>query len=137
MSHPFWQYHHNMEINVTNNRHFVFVYLLGKLDYSLYSQRNDNRLYIVCNIYFTVEFIQKEKMKIGKNTAKLIVLWYDNFGKNQASLQRNGMAAITKTHQTVSKQKLLLKVELYNIQMCTVSVEIKSLIMRFIKHSIV
>ena len=50
-----------MEINVTNNRHFVFVYLLGKLDYSLYSQRNDNRLYIVCNIYFTVEFIQKEK----------------------------------------------------------------------------
>ena len=126
-----------MEINVTNNRHFVFVYLLGKLDYILYSQWNDNRLYIVCNIYFTVEFMQKEKMKIGKNTAKLIILWYDNFGENQASLQRNGMAAITKTHQTVSKQKLLLKVELYNIQMCTVSVEIKSLIMRFIKHSIV
>ena len=126
-----------MEINVTNNRHFVFVYLLGKLDYILYSQWNDNRLYIVCNIYFTVEFIQKEKMKIGKNTTKLIILWYDNFGENQASLQRNGMAAITKTHQTVSKQKLLLKVELYNIQMCTVSVEIKSLIMRFIKHSIV
>ena len=33
------------EINVTNNCHFALVYLLGELDYSLYCQRNDNRLY--------------------------------------------------------------------------------------------
>ena len=26
--------------------------------------------------------------------AKLTFLWYDNFGKNQTPLQRNGMAAI-------------------------------------------
>ena len=44
MSPPFWPYHRNIKINVTNNRHFVFVYLLGKLDYSLYGQRNNNRL---------------------------------------------------------------------------------------------
>ena len=35
-----------VSIHVTNNRHFAFVYLLGKLDYNLYSQRNDNRLYM-------------------------------------------------------------------------------------------
>ena len=35
------------EINIANNRHFAFVYLLGKLDYSLYGQRNKNRLYII------------------------------------------------------------------------------------------
>ena len=29
--------------------------------------------------------------------AKLTHLWYDNFGKNQTPLQRNGMAAIPKT----------------------------------------
>ena len=33
-------------IHITDNRHFVFVYLLGKLDYSLYGQRNKNRVYI-------------------------------------------------------------------------------------------
>ena len=26
--------------------------------------------------------------------AKLTFIWYDNFGKNQTPLQRNGMAAI-------------------------------------------
>ena len=31
---------------VFNNRHFAFVYLLGKLDHSLYGQRNNNRLYM-------------------------------------------------------------------------------------------
>ena len=34
------------EINVTNSRHFAFVYLLGKLDYSLYGQQNKNPLYM-------------------------------------------------------------------------------------------
>ena len=34
------------EINIANNRHFAFVYLLGKLDYSLYGQRNENHLYM-------------------------------------------------------------------------------------------
>ena len=29
MSTPFWQYHRNFEINITNNHHFAFVYLLG------------------------------------------------------------------------------------------------------------
>ena len=33
---------------------------------------------------------------MGKYTAKLIILWYDNFGKNQTPLQWNGMAAIPK-----------------------------------------
>ena len=28
------------------NSHLAFVYLLGQLDYSLYGQRNENRLYI-------------------------------------------------------------------------------------------
>ena len=46
MSPSFWQYHCNIEINITDNRHFAFVYLLGKLDYSLYGQQNKNRLYI-------------------------------------------------------------------------------------------
>ena len=36
----------NTKINVTNNCQFAFVYLLGKLDYSLHGQRNENRLYI-------------------------------------------------------------------------------------------
>ena len=42
----FWQYHHNIKINVADNRHFTFVYLLGKLDYSLYGQRNKDCLYM-------------------------------------------------------------------------------------------
>ena len=40
----FWQYHRNIQINVTNNHHFAFVYLLGKLDNSLYGQQSENRL---------------------------------------------------------------------------------------------
>ena len=46
MSPSFWQYHRNIEINLTNNCHFAFVYLLGKLDHSLNGQRNKNGLYI-------------------------------------------------------------------------------------------
>ena len=38
MSYSLWQYHRNIEINITDNCHFVFVYLLGKLDYSLYER---------------------------------------------------------------------------------------------------
>ena len=34
---------------------------------------------------------------MGKYTAKLTFLWYDNFGENQTLLHRNGMAAIPKT----------------------------------------
>ena len=41
-------------------------------------------------------FFDKKKYKFGKYTAKLIFLWYDNFGENQTPLQRNGMAAIPK-----------------------------------------
>ena len=33
---------------------------------------------------------------IWKYTAKLITLWYDNFGENHTPLQRNGMAATPK-----------------------------------------
>ena len=33
-------------INITDNRHFAFVYLLGKLDNSLYSQWNKICLFI-------------------------------------------------------------------------------------------
>ena len=39
---------------------------------------------------------EKEKKKIGKYTAKLTFLWYDNFGKKERSLHRNGVAAIPK-----------------------------------------
>ena len=46
MSSSFWQYHRNIETNITDNCHFAFVYLLGKLDYSLYGQRNKNSRYI-------------------------------------------------------------------------------------------
>ena len=46
MSPSFWQYHRYIEINITDNRHLAFVYLLGKLYYSLYGQRNENRLCI-------------------------------------------------------------------------------------------
>ena len=35
MSSSFWQYHRNIEMNVTDNHHFAFVYLLGWLDYIL------------------------------------------------------------------------------------------------------
>ena len=38
-------------------------------------------------------YSQKEKMKIGKFTVKLTVLWYD---KKPTSMQRNYMAAIPK-----------------------------------------
>ena len=34
--------------------------------------------------------------KIGKYTAKLTFLWYDNFGENQTPLHRNGMTAVPK-----------------------------------------
>ena len=34
------------KINITENRHFTLAYLLGKLGYRLYSQRDKNRLYI-------------------------------------------------------------------------------------------
>ena len=43
------QYHRNIEINITDNHHFAFVYLLGKLDYSLYGQQNKNLLFIYKN----------------------------------------------------------------------------------------
>ena len=46
MSPSLWQYHRNIEINITDNRHFTFVYLLGKLDYSLYGQRNKSWLFM-------------------------------------------------------------------------------------------
>ena len=46
----------------------------------------------------------KRKIEIGKYTAKLTILWYDNFGENQTSLHRNGMAAIPKIcYQKLSK----------------------------------
>ena len=32
------------EINITENRHFTLAYLLGKLGYRLYGQRDKNRL---------------------------------------------------------------------------------------------
>ena len=48
----FWKYDRNIEINITDNCHFAFVYLLGKLDHSLYGQRNKNRLYLYRVPYF-------------------------------------------------------------------------------------
>ena len=42
------QFHLDIEINVTDKSHFVFVYLL---DYSLYSKWHKNRLYIVYSIF--------------------------------------------------------------------------------------
>ena len=36
--------------------------------------------------------------------AKLIIIWCDNFDKNQTPLQRNGMAAIPKTTAAISTE---------------------------------
>ena len=47
--------------------------------------------------YVRCGYWQKEKEKIGKFIAKLTFLGYDNFGEREASLQRNGMAAIPKS----------------------------------------
>ena len=44
---------------------------------------------------FTVTLIWNNK-KLVTYTAKLTILWYDNFGKKQTLLQRNGMTAIPK-----------------------------------------
>ena len=44
-------------------------------------------------------FLEKRKKKIGKYTAKLIILWYDNFSKNHTPQQKNGMTAIPKIYQ--------------------------------------
>ena len=38
----------------------------------------------------------KKKKEIGKYTAKLTFLWYDNFDEKQIPLQRNDMAALPK-----------------------------------------
>ena len=43
-----------------------------------------------------------KKRNIGKYTAELIILWYDNFGVNNRPLQRNGMAAIPKINILVT-----------------------------------
>ena len=42
----FFQYHRNIEINVTDNHHFELSILLWQLDYSLYGKRNKNRQHI-------------------------------------------------------------------------------------------
>ena len=41
-------------------------------------------------------FSIKRKIEIGKYTASLTFLWYDNFGKNCTPLQKNGLASIPK-----------------------------------------
>ena len=46
-------------------------------------------------------FFDKKK-KIGKFTAKLTFLWYDNFGENQTPLQRNSLSAIPKISYMVN-----------------------------------
>ena len=60
MSPPFWQYHRNIEINVTNNHHFAFVYLLGTLYYSLYGQWNDNRLYMTLDTFANQPYVEPQ-----------------------------------------------------------------------------
>ena len=46
VSYIFDNYHRSIKINITDSRHFNFVYLLGQLDYSLYGQQNKNRQYM-------------------------------------------------------------------------------------------
>ena len=58
MSPSFWHYDRNIEINITDNRHLDFVYLLGKRYYSLYGQWNKNHLYI-CGLSQSCNFFQK------------------------------------------------------------------------------
>ena len=72
MPSSFWQYHRNIEINVTNNRHFALVYLLGKLDYSLYGQRNNNRLYILLKCHYFLSSCAKEAVEIAGMTNNTI-----------------------------------------------------------------
>ena len=43
---------------------------------------------------YKCKFVFDKKKKIGKYTAKLIILCYDNFGENHTPLQRNGITAI-------------------------------------------
>ena len=52
-------------------------------------------------IQMQICFLTKRKKKIGKFTAKLTFLWYDNFGKKERSLHRNGMAAIPKIQHKI------------------------------------
>ena len=42
-----WQYHLNIEINDTDNHHCAQSTLLGQLDFSLYCQRDKNRLLMI------------------------------------------------------------------------------------------
>ena len=76
MSPSFWQYHRNIKIKITDNRHFVFVYLLGKLDHSFYGQRNKNRLYIYCKRTFIIYFAKFEifELKLKKVVIYVIQL---------------------------------------------------------------
>ena len=50
-------------------------------------------------------FLINSKEKIGKYTAKLVILWCDNFSEKHTPLQRNGMAADPKINLIV---KLML-----------------------------
>ena len=49
-------------------------------------------VYTNANLFFD----KKKKKRIGKYTAKLTFLWYDNFGKKDRSLHRNGRTAFPK-----------------------------------------
>ena len=42
--------------------------------------------------------------------AKLTLIWYDNFGKNQTPLQRNGMAAIPKMVSAITTEHITFKI---------------------------
>ena len=47
-------------------------------------------------LFQQIHFFSKRKKRIGNYTTKLIFLWYDNFGKKERSLHRNGRTAIPK-----------------------------------------
>ena len=62
----FWQDRRNIKINITYNRHFNFVYLLGKIDYSLYGQWHESRLYMLVvsiSAFFLISLLYVDEQK--------------------------------------------------------------------------
>ena len=91
MSHPFWQYPRNIEINVTNNQHFAPVFFTGVT--SLYGQWLDNHLYIIhhclINFSFTKVFFRLRDLNKCYQflSLKLCDQNGDKLSKNDKNLQ--------------------------------------------------
>ena len=61
-------------------------------------------VYTNANLFFGKN--RNWKLKMGKFTAKVIILWCDNFGENCTPLQRNGITAIPKKTASVLQYEM-------------------------------